>query len=454
MHGWDPGDVLMRTTGFGFLVALPLAVGCSLINDDLSFASASDAGYDAGNNEADGGLDAAHDAGNDGGPDAAVECTEPTECEDDDPCTLDQCVDSRCSHPPDDQCVVQVVAGGGHSCARRADGTVSCWGRNANGELGDGTMITSTEPVDVVDLDDADEISAGAEHTCARVSTGRVRCWGENDQGQLGDGTTMDSPTPVEVSGITNAVILRGGGAHTCVLGPTGSGVSCWGNGMFGQLGDGNGTTSPTAVRVMVLTDTSGIELGSVHSCAYIPTGHVYCWGDNSGGQIGNGLSGGRETAPTLVGGVTGFSEVSGGGQHSCGRRGSEVLCWGANNDGQIGTGSTSIREETPMAVSSLSGEFVQITTGLGHTCARRGDGAVFCWGRNVSGQLGDGMTFNSPSPVQVLGLDDAIEISTYGDHTCALRRTGVVVCWGANTHGQVGDGTMMNRSEPSQVPL
>src|SRR5688572_30456754 len=107
-----------------------------------------------------------------------------------------------------------------HTCRVNGDGTVSCWGENDFGALGDGTSETRTAPVKVVNLNAAVAVAVGVNHSCALLSTGTVRCWGSNFSGQLGDGAaeTFQVRPPVTVAGITNAVAITSGWHHTCAL--------------------------------------------------------------------------------------------------------------------------------------------------------------------------------------------------------------------------------------------
>ena len=134
---------------------------------------------------------------------------------------------------------VSVAAGWEHTCALHRSGEVSCWGDNNRGELGDGQKeSTSPTPVRVVGIDDAVAVSAGDWHTCALRSGGSISCWGYNGDGQLGNGSYESSNSPVEVAGITDAVSVAAGLKHACAL-RTGGAVTCWGNNDYAQLGNG-----------------------------------------------------------------------------------------------------------------------------------------------------------------------------------------------------------------------
>jgi alpha-tubulin suppressor-like RCC1 family protein len=151
-----------------------------------------------------------------------------------------------------------VTTGTYHTCALLARGTIDCWGQNYSGQLGNGTTATtgctcSKVPVTVSGITGAIAVAAGGEHTCALLAGGTLDCWGSNYRGDLGNGTITDSSTPVAVSGLTGSTGLAAGNVHTCAL-LTGGAVDCWGDGYPGQLGSGRlQTNSTTPVSVIAL---------------------------------------------------------------------------------------------------------------------------------------------------------------------------------------------------------
>ena len=363
-----------------------------------------------------------------------------------------------------------IAAGGDYTCALTSGGGVECWGRNYLGQLGNGTTIDSSVPVDVSGLaSGVSAITAGSWHTCALTIGGGVKCWGWNSDGELGNGTTTNTGVPVDVSGLASGIsAIAAGSAHTCAL-TSGGGVKCWGSNYHGELGNGSATASGVPVDVLGLTSgVAAIAAGSNHTCARTSGGGVKCWGNNNGGQLGTGTTpagdprrdraweGANDNAqlgnytttdsstPVDVSGLaSGVSAIAAGYYHTCAlTSGGGVKCWGSN------TGSL-----TPVDVSGLTSGVSAIAAGYYYTCALTSGGGVKCWGNNGYGQLGNGTTTDSSVPVDVSGLASGVSaIATGGIHTCALTSGGGVKCWGFNGSGQLGNGTTTSSRTPVDV--
>jgi alpha-tubulin suppressor-like RCC1 family protein len=373
-------------------------------------------------------------------------------------------------------CAIQIATGARHTCAVRSDHTLWCWGDNYYGQLGDGTTTYRPSPVRAAALGaNVAQVEANSVHTCARQLDGTLWCWGANVNGQVGDGTRISpriNPTQVSALGTSVAEALLGGEAtyigHTCARKSDGT-LWCWGANSNGQIGDGTTTSPrPSPVQVTALgTSVAKIHhsAGAYHTCAIKTDGTAWCWGANGEGQLGNGMTAGAEPSPVQVAALgTSAAEIVAGIFHTCARKTEGSLwCWGANEYGELGDGTANSRN-TPVQVTTLGTTVVEVAAGgdasvpaYDYTCARRTDGSVWCWGVNRRGQLGNGTTsFDpQPSPAQVLGLSaSAAEISLGALHTCARKTDGTVWCWGANDIGQLGDGTSMDQHKPVQVPL
>ncbi len=386
--------------------------------------------------------------------------------------------------PMEGQNIVQVTAGGAHTCAISNDGVAYCWG--FGGKLGNGGAANDnqTKPVAVTTTGTPlagkflAEIRAGESHTCARATDGTLACWGTGTSGQLGSGTYdvfTSALVPVAVKTTANALTgktatqLTAGDSHTCVRTSDGT-AACWGADSRSQLGD-RGTTS---VGSAVAVDPSGTNLGASiakvaaggsSTCAISGTGALGCWGFNHTGQLGRGTEGQSKVPAAAVSGVlTGqaVQEVAGGYRFACARTASSVACWGSNTYGQLGDGTTTDRN-TPVAVATagtaLAGKGIaDLAVGSYHACALADDGTVACWGRGASGRLGAGSTTNRSTPGAITTAGTALDgktittIAAGGSHSCAAASDGTVACWGFNSYGQVGDGTTTGRTVPTAV--
>ena len=189
-----------------------------------------------------------------------------------------------------------ITASGGHSCALHQTGTISCWGHNRRGQLGNGQSgedAMSAVPVEVLGIADATAITASGGHSCALHQDGTISCWGYNYYGQLGNETEDSSSVPVQVANIADATAITTGENHSCALHQTGA-ISCWGNNSSGQLGDRTvGSSSAVPVQVAGIADATAITAGGGignydHSCALHQTGAISCWGNNRAGQLGS----------------------------------------------------------------------------------------------------------------------------------------------------------------------
>lgn len=459
----------MRSSS-SILVALAISVPLALAGcgDDDGTGPGTDAGGGDAAVDAGAARDAGADAGRDAGErlDAGPSCT--TGCD-----------------------IVQVVAGFQHTCVRRMNGAVLCWGRNYDGELGDDTMShtdcnmaiggeyrdCAPLPVTVVMLTDADNISShGGRTTCAHRTGGEVVCWGLEEV--LRSGLTMQTKrfSPLSRAELMDATILAAGDSHTC--GVTAGSIECLGDNQSGEVGDGTFLRRPDPVAIAMPTDVAEIETSphmGASTCAR-SGGQVYCWGANDARQLGDGATTMHTTCVSgpsrydcsnvavQVAGITDATDIAVGASHACAVLATHhVVCWGANNYGQLGTGDM-LDHPDPTEVAGLT-TAVEVAAGATHTCARNMDGSVACWGSNRRGELGDDMMEGhtsctlggttqdcSRSPVTVSGLTGATQLAAGLKHTCALTTAGEVFCWGYNENKQIGNGVIADAFAPVRV--
>ena len=216
------------------------------------------------------------------------------------------------------------------------------------------------------------------------------------------------------------------------------------------------------------LTGVAQISVGRVHACARMNNGRVRCWGANTLGQLGDATNAPRTRAVLVrnavnTGPMENVAQISVGANHTCARlENGQARCWGMNSFGQLGTGNTT-GSALPKTVRSVSGDaaltsVAQIITGERHTCARRTNGQVRCWGENGDAQLGDGTTTDSPLPRTVLDVDGigaltgVAQIAGVSDHTCARLTNTQAVCWGDDASGKLGNGAGVP-GRPGGVP-
>ena len=372
--------------------------------------------------------------------------------------TNTDCQSAHCKNGVCSTCVAEVSAGGNHTCARKVDGTLWCWGRNSFGQLGDGSTLSETLPVQVTTLgSNVVEVSAGNNHTCARKADGTLWCWGWNDLGQVGPSPW--SPSPVQVTALGSSVVeVSAGDSHTCARKADGT-LWCWG--MLPLLGVGKtdyGTSPPVEVKVQLGTNVAEIEAGMKHTCARKNDGSLWCWGANDDGELGDGTTNFCQYPGQVSALGANCAGVTVGWNHTCARKTGtlSLWCWGNNLAAELGDG-TKVKRSSPVGVVGLSSNVVEVSAGGQHTCARKSDGTLWCWGLNNSGQLGVGTNTQvaSNSPVQLTALGSSVvEVSAGGSHTCARKADGTLWCWGENGTGQLGDGTEVDKHSPVQVPL
>lgn len=240
---------------------------------------------------------------------------------------------------------IQVSAGSGYTCGVTTGHAAYCWGSNGLGQLGDGTTNAHLTPNLVGGSHSFAQVSVGhLGHTCGATTSHEGYCWGNNTTGQLGDSSASHRYVPALVAGALAFTQVSAGGEHSCGV-TTGNAVYCWGANGDGQLGDNTTDLrifpTPVAGGMTFVTVTAGAFR---HTCGLTTGTDVSCWGFGAFGQLGNGVAG-RQLEPTLVTGGLSFAQVSAGVYHTCGVTiGHQAYCWGINGSGQIGDGTADQR--------------------------------------------------------------------------------------------------------------
>lgn len=379
-----------------------------------------------------------------------------------------------------------MAGGSNHICVVTSTGTPSgvvyCSGDNTYGQLGDGTNTNRNQPTAVANSGGfvntgVSDVFAGGDSTCA-IKSSTLYCWGRNDQGQLGDGTTTNRnvATPVAAPFNTSGSVMSSGGfamgpGHSCATSFAGSyGLYCWGDNAFGQIGDGTTTDRLVPTAVSNMDNTQGRRAAAISAgttCA-VGTGTVSnrkavkCWGLNDVGQVGDGTTTNRHT-PTLVTGAftndaTNTSmNVAGGGKTMCAHVGVSLYCWGNNSSKQITSAATANFTSATLIVAAgsftnnanLGNDAIAVSTSItnGFVCYGR-----YCWGDNTWGQLSQNNTTAAPLAVNTkIGIvtADAVAAPTIVSATFGTNPGKIVV----RLSGLISGANVNVMATPSDPP-
>lgn len=359
------------------------------------------------------------------------------------------------------------------TCGSASDGSVVCWGRNDAGQAGTGGTDPVHTPAKVAGTTATSSVRAGALHSCAVSASGNF-CWGSNAAKELSINCTQQTdvgtcppiPTPTAVSGGQSFATLEPGGsfyfwgatcndavcgARTCALTSQGQ-LYCWGE-----------YTTPAPVPVSTQARFASLSVSTASLCGISLSADVLC-----------GAFPDRAVNLATLNPVPGTSKgqlVVTGGRHNCmlDLRG-VAYCWGYNSTGQLGAPASEVCSrrfvgEFPCRASADSvdgglrfqtlavsgGEFLRVDVRpVGSTCGVTVQQEIWCWGDNSVGQLGNGTTTTSQTPVRVTSTEKFVSVAVGSGHACGMTIGGTVYCWGRNEVGQLGRGTV----QPSLVPV
>lgn len=393
----------------------------------------------------------------------------------------------------------RLAAGGDAFCGVATTRAGYCWGHNHNGQLGDNTQTDRTTPAPVSGGLVFSSIHMGQIHVCGVTQNEELHCWGGGGDVFLGIGETDLRPAPSAVLGGLQFASVSAGDRFTCGVTTAGA-AYCWGWNVTNMLGDGTDAFRVVPTAVTGSFTLTQVGAGQDVACGVTPSAVGICWGDNSTGQLGRGNTGPPQASPAPVSGGLTLAEITAGSWHTCARAtGGAGYCWGDNNSGQIGD-STLIPNSSPVlvagghswvrvragsnfscglttggwakcwgAVNALGNGGVERTlpdsvhlgvaltslavssTSIG-VCGVGSDQVTYCWGNGEAGQLGDGSTDLTLTPVPVAGGHVFQDIGVGRAHACGLTAAGAAYCWGDNSRGSLGDGTLTSHTTPVAV--
>jgi alpha-tubulin suppressor-like RCC1 family protein len=399
-----------------------------------------------------------------------------------------------------------VSAGTNETCAVKSDHTLWCWGGYHGGN------DRPRAPVQVGADADWARVDAGDFFTCGVKTSGALFCLGRNYYGEGGHSASgeYDAP-PVQVGTATDWAVVRAGGGHVCAL-KTDASLHCWGYNYDGQAGvpvtpSTLSLSTPTPVAPQTSfrdVETGGSQISdysTAHSCGMRADGSVVCWGKGEAGQLGDGETTQNSATPRQLGTDTDWASIGDGAWGT--KRDGSLWQWGrigtlyvgmagaqlympmrqpvpARLDGaarSLGRGpacyvatdgrllcSTWCKDLPPLGVVPCTADFAAVGTDTDWatvtsgnpnytTCALKTSGALYCWGSNAQGVVGDGTTENRAMPTLVTtGAPAWRAVAMGSEHACAVGTDGTLWCWGDNFYGQLGDTPSTNHNTPAQV--
>jgi alpha-tubulin suppressor-like RCC1 family protein len=327
------------------------------------------------------------------------------------------------------------------------------WGQNTTyGQGGLGDEINRSSPVQVGSSADWASAKPGTDHTIALKTNGTIWSWGQNQYGQLGLGDTTNRSSPVQIGALTNWAAVQGATESGVAIKTDGT-LWSWGFGNQGMLGLGNTTTYSSPKQVGLLTNWLKISGRGQCYGAIKTDGSLWVWGNNgNGGGLGTGNVINR-SSPVQVGSLTNWLQVS-AGNYMMGavKTDGTIWAWGNNNSGPLGQNDV-IARSSPTQIGALT-NWLNISAGTYHFIALKTNGTLWAWGyNNVQAQLGDNSVIDRSSPVQIGSLTNWSSIGTGGYTSFAITTSGALYSWGRNNAGQLGQNISTYRvSSPVQV--
>ena len=345
-----------------------------------------------------------------------------------------------------------VITNGSHTISLRTDGKVFTWGDNTYGQLGNGTVKTSDEPVEVTFPEGTiiTQIAAGENHNVALDSNGNVWTWGRNNNYQIGN-TRANQYTPYKVSNLPKVIKISAGNNNTMVITENNE-LYAWGLNAYGDLGLGTYTNKVLPKKVKGIHDIIDISGGKSHYIALNRAGEVFVTGSNLYGQLGIG--------DNEIGKINEFQKVeikdkigtidAGDISNIATTVDGYVYTWGGNTYSILGTGDKE-NKNVPTKLKDVK-NIRQASTGKTHTILRDENNNVYVTGTNSNGQLGLGTTENKTTFEQNTLINNVIRVSAGDTYTAFLKEDGSVWACGDYNHGDKEKKSRTKSEEPILV--
>src|SRR3989339_987227 len=353
-----------------------------------------------------------------------------------------------------------------HTCGiRQNDSRVLCWGQGQYGRLGDGSTSVHNvgNPNPTTDISPYISVSLGEYHTCGiRVNDSRVLCWGNGDYGQLGDGSTSahSVSNPNVTTDSSSYSSMEVGYYHTCGIRVNDSRVLCWGVSLYGRLGDGQ--SGVDVLNPNLTTDTSPYKKGftqgeevlvSILGNAYIKKGEIWKLGCRAY-DFTTYSSWMNSTAMTILSSPPTMATVKINSTTNSSTENIKGYCNATDTDGDDLAYQYQWYNGSTVYFNGTLFKDGSISAGEFHTCGiRANDSRVLCWGDGDEGQLGDGSTavHNNSNPNITTDSSAYSSVSAGSYHTCGIRQNDSrVLCWGRGNSGQLGDNGQIEKTNPT----